>query len=197
MHSGKPHSATSTQSATANTSSSPSCATLTSPCSTSCSGPSPPKSQPSVRVLAASLDTTRPPKTRNIASCQPSSSNFGTKSLARKLARISTACLSPMPDKSLQDSFEDLVTPGMLIELYQTHAPFTWGLLHTFAASPNLYRRRRAAKTKRRLVEETAESDEEFDDGENLEEDPDVNTVEAVMDSGSDSCAMGVGSWWL
>ncbi|KAF6762939.1 hypothetical protein DFP72DRAFT_1140144 [Ephemerocybe angulata] len=93
-----------------------------------------------------------------------------------------------------QDSFEDLVTPGMLIEVYQTHAPFTWGLLQTFAASPNLYRKAKAAKAKRQLVEETEEPDEGFDDGEDLEEDPDVNTVEAVMDSGGGGCAMGVGS---
>ncbi|KAF6766372.1 hypothetical protein DFP72DRAFT_866316 [Ephemerocybe angulata] len=172
------------------TSSSPSCATSI--------GPSPQISHPFVHALAASSETTRLTKTRNIASCQPSSSSFGTKSLARMLARILSACLNPMHDELTggltQDSFEDLVTPGMLIEVYQTHAPFTWGLLQTFAASPNLYRKAKAAKAKRQLVEETEEPDEGFDDGEDLEEDPDVNTVEAVMDSGGGGCAMGVGS---
>ncbi|KAF6755256.1 hypothetical protein DFP72DRAFT_1067959 [Ephemerocybe angulata] len=45
-----------------------------------------------------------------------------------------------------QDSFDETLAPGMLIDTYKNHAPFMWSLLEVFSASPNAARKRKMRK---------------------------------------------------
>ncbi|KAJ3540198.1 hypothetical protein NMY22_g4401 [Coprinellus aureogranulatus] len=52
-----------------------------------------------------------------------------------------------------QTTFEDILTPGKMVDLYMKDAPFVWGLLNVFASSPNPYRKRKAREKKKRAEE--------------------------------------------
>ncbi|KAF6754008.1 hypothetical protein DFP72DRAFT_813583 [Ephemerocybe angulata] len=85
-----------------------------------------------------------------------------------------------------QDSFERLLTPDMLLEVYRNHAPFTWKVLETISASPNLYRKRKSAQPlgSEGGTEVEGLEDGEVDDGEDLEENPmEPARSEPVVDS--------------
>ena len=69
-------------------------------------------------------------------------------------------------------SIKDLLSPGSLIRIIKGHAPFTWKLLWTFAASPNRYRKRMMA------MDETVNSETDPNEDENeidIEDDPNID----------------------
>jgi len=59
---------------------------------------------------------------------------------------------------------QELLQPQKIMDKYQKHAPFTWDVLYTFAASPNKWRKEKAKKN-------TADDE---DDGEDWEDDPNL-----------------------
>ncbi|KAF6744431.1 hypothetical protein DFP72DRAFT_1078616 [Ephemerocybe angulata] len=75
-------------------------------------------------------------------------------------------------------SIQEMLSPGALIHIFKEHAPFTWKLLWTFAASPNRYRKRMAAAL------DPDENEIEGEDADvDLEDDPNIDdTVEVNRD---------------
>lgn len=59
----------------------------------------------------------------------------------------------------------NLLNPKALMEKIKDLAPFVWGILHTFSASPNKYRRRKARREDRSNSEDA--EDEDWDDDPN------------------------------
>ncbi|KAJ7257096.1 hypothetical protein C8J57DRAFT_1649280, partial [Mycena rebaudengoi] len=72
----------------------------------------------------------------------------------------------------------ELIQPGVLARKYQDLSPFLYGLLHTFAASPNRYRRGKKDKQEKRKAEES----EYFSDSMSVPE-----PAAAAAESGADS----------
>ncbi|KAF6764945.1 hypothetical protein DFP72DRAFT_1058761 [Ephemerocybe angulata] len=70
------------------------------------------------------------------------------------------------------DTFSTVFTPGRLREFYQTNSPFIWGILETFAASPNRYRKRVERKKAAGDWEDVMDQDERDDDPDFDEDDP-------------------------
>jgi hypothetical protein len=72
----------------------------------------------------------------------------------------------------------DFLHPTKLIEIIKGLAPFTWGILHTFCASPN------RARKQRKMEEDGPMSSEESRDEEDWEDDPndDPNLEEGESD---------------
>ncbi|KAF6765346.1 hypothetical protein DFP72DRAFT_1057937 [Ephemerocybe angulata] len=70
------------------------------------------------------------------------------------------------------DTFSTVFTPGRLREFYQTNSPFIWGILETFAASPNRYRKRVERKKAAENWEDVMDQDERDDDPDFDEDDP-------------------------
>ncbi|KAJ7493794.1 hypothetical protein FB451DRAFT_1077509 [Mycena latifolia] len=80
----------------------------------------------------------------------------------------------------------ELIQPGMLADKYQDSAPFLYGLLQTFSASPNRYRREKQQREERQKADESEsgsdsssvhESNEARDP--DWEDDPDIEFDEA------------------
>lgn len=64
--------------------------------------------------------------------------------------------------------FRNLLRPEILVEKYRSLAPFMWGILHTFSASPNDYRKRQTRENDRGATE-----DEDWADDPNANEETD------------------------
>ena len=67
---------------------------------------------------------------------------------------------------------QELLRPQQVIEKYQELAPFTWALLHTFAATPNKFRKQRAQNMANNLDGD----DEDWEDDPNLADDEPMKT---------------------
>ena len=65
---------------------------------------------------------------------------------------------------------QELLKPQRVMDKYCDHAPFTWELLHTFAATPNKSRRQRAPANSSREGEESEDHDD-WEDDPNLPDD--------------------------
>jgi hypothetical protein len=67
----------------------------------------------------------------------------------------------------------DLLHPDALLERFKKSAPFMFSLLHTFSASPNKYRKQKAAQHRHSESsrEATAREDEDWEDDPNAEDD--------------------------
>jgi hypothetical protein len=62
---------------------------------------------------------------------------------------------------------QELLQPQQVLEKYHEHAPFTWELLHTFAATPNKFRRQKAQNVAGGLDD----GDDDWEDDPNLADD--------------------------
>jgi hypothetical protein len=62
---------------------------------------------------------------------------------------------------------QELLQPQRIMEKYQELAPFTWEILHTFAATPNKSRRQRAQNTGMPANSDEGD-DDDWDDDPNL-----------------------------
>ncbi|KAJ3543661.1 hypothetical protein NMY22_g3065 [Coprinellus aureogranulatus] len=95
-------------------------------------------------------------------------------------------------DKLTYWSFQDLLTPGKLFEIYKDHAPVTWRMLYAFAASPNEHRKKMQRKEKKAKKESQEDEDLDFasdsgsddSDGEDGEHQPDEDQPEGLPDTG-------------
>ncbi|KAK7036387.1 hypothetical protein R3P38DRAFT_2517628 [Favolaschia claudopus] len=95
--------------------------------------------------------------------------------------RLITSPLLQVRVKTLTiQQLRDLLHPTKLIEIIKGLAPFTWGLLHTFSASPNASRKRR-----------NTNADEEMQE-EDWIDDPNDDPLE----SGDAGLAESIGSSW-
>ena len=54
-----------------------------------------------------------------------------------------------------------LLKPGVIMDKYRQHAPFTWGVLKTFSTKPNCYRREKAAKQQKMTAVLDGEDEDE------------------------------------
>lgn len=68
-------------------------------------------------------------------------------------------------------SFRDLLTPGKLLEIYKEHAPVTWRMLYSFAASPKRYRKEMERKEKKAKKDR----EEDLDLGSDSKDDEDMD----------------------
>jgi hypothetical protein len=59
---------------------------------------------------------------------------------------------------------QDLLQPQRIMDKYREHAPFTWYLLYTFAASPNKWRKEKSKK----MAGHNIDDEEDWEDGPNL-----------------------------
>jgi hypothetical protein len=62
---------------------------------------------------------------------------------------------------------QELLQPQKIMDKYQEHAPFTWDLLYTFAASPNKWRKEKAKKK----TAGDQDDEEDWEDDPNLPDD--------------------------
>ncbi|KAJ7225308.1 hypothetical protein GGX14DRAFT_638099 [Mycena pura] len=80
-------------------------------------------------------------------------------------------------DKSLSVRIKDLTAttipsllkPGVIMDKYRQHAPFTWGVLKAFSTKPNRYRREKAAKQQKVTAMLDGEDDDEPEESEEPE----------------------------
>ncbi|KAJ7239495.1 hypothetical protein C8J57DRAFT_1727340 [Mycena rebaudengoi] len=89
----------------------------------------------------------------------------------------------------------ELMQPGVLARKYQDLSPFLYGLLHTFTASPNRYRREKKDKQEKRKAEESESSSDSMPVPEaaaaesgadsDWDDDPDVDYDESALPSRS------------
>ena len=66
---------------------------------------------------------------------------------------------------------QELLQPQQIIDKYRELAPFTWDLLHTFAATPNKFRRRKAQN----MSNSPDDGDDDWEDDPNLADDEPMN----------------------
>jgi hypothetical protein len=71
----------------------------------------------------------------------------------------------------------DFLHPAKLIEIIQGLAPFTWGLLHTFCASPNRARKQRTANEDIPMSSEQSGAEDDWQDDPN--DDPNLEEGES------------------
>ena len=67
---------------------------------------------------------------------------------------------------------QELLQPHQIMDKYHEHAPFTWNLLHTFAAMPNKFRKQR----EKRLADSSEGEDDDWEDDPNLADDEPMKT---------------------
>ncbi|KAF8816644.1 hypothetical protein BYT27DRAFT_6382273 [Phlegmacium glaucopus] len=71
---------------------------------------------------------------------------------------------------------QELLQPQRVMEKYHEHAPFTWKLLHTFAATPNEFRKQRARNMPANSHEGDEKIDDDWEDDPNLADDEPMKT---------------------
>jgi hypothetical protein len=70
---------------------------------------------------------------------------------------------------------QELLQPHRVMDKYREHAPFTWKLLHTFAAMPNKFRKQKEKKKSANTSEGDSE-DDDWEDDPNLADDEPMKT---------------------